>query len=66
MLKLLGLPDIRLYDLRQTAAIILLKQKVSPRSCRNGWQSTIMLTMDVLARFGGDAGGRDRGHGDGR
>jgi integrase len=31
MLKRLGLPDIRLYDLRHTAATILLKQKVSPK-----------------------------------
>jgi len=50
MLKRLGLPDIRLYDLRHTAATILLKQKVSPKVVQERLgHSTIMLTMDTYS-----------------
>ena len=50
MLEQLGLPDIRLYDLRHTAATILLKQKVSPKVVQERLgHSTIMLTMDTYS-----------------
>jgi integrase len=49
-LERLGLPDIRLYDLRHTAATILLKQKVSPKVVQERLgHSTIMLTMDTYS-----------------
>jgi integrase len=50
MLKRLGPPDIRLYDLRHTAAPILLKQKVSPKVVQEPLgHSTVMLTMDTYS-----------------
>jgi integrase len=40
----------RLYDLRHTAATILLKQKVSPKVVQERLgHSTIMLTMDTYS-----------------
>jgi integrase len=50
LLSKLGLPDIRLYDLRHTSATILLKQKVSPKVVQERLgHSTITLTMDTYS-----------------
>lgn len=50
MLERLGLPDIRLYDLRHTSATILLKEKVSPKIVQERLgHSTIKLTMDTYS-----------------
>ena len=50
MLKRLGPPDIRLYDLRHTAAPDSLKQKVSPKVVQEPLgHSTVMLTMDTYS-----------------
>ncbi|MDZ4864391.1 MAG: tyrosine-type recombinase/integrase [Gemmatimonadota bacterium] len=50
MLKRLQLPDIRLYDLRHTAATILMGEKVNPKVVQERLgHSSITLTLDTYS-----------------
>ena len=68
ILRAAGLPDIRCYDLRHTAATLLLAQGVDPRTIMETLgQSRISITMDIYAHVMptlrlGAAGGRRRKH----